>query len=53
MFYEEKVINGVLCSRGTPTGEWTPKTPEQLTQLLLDARRTRDGLAKGELFAHY
>jgi len=38
MFYEEQVINGVLCWRGTPNGEWTPKTPEQLTKLLVDAR---------------
>jgi hypothetical protein len=26
MSYEEKVINGVLCARSSPTGEWSPAT---------------------------
>ena len=53
MFYEEKVIDGVLCWRGIPSGEWNKKTPEQLTQMLIEARRERDGLARGDTFAHY
>ena len=31
MYYEEKVVNGVLCWRGTPEGEWTPWPLEGLT----------------------
>ena len=26
MFYEEDVINGVLCCRSQPGGEWRPAT---------------------------
>lgn len=39
MFYEECIIDGVLHSRGTPTGKWEPKTTQQLTNMLLFARR--------------
>lgn len=39
MFYEETVIDGVLHWRGTPTGEWIAKTAQQLTEILLEARR--------------
>lgn len=40
MFYEEKVINGVICWRSSPKdckghGDWIPKTPEQLTAMLI------------------
>ena len=38
MFYEEKLVNGVLCSRSSPKEEFTPKTPKELTTLLLRAR---------------
>lgn len=38
MYYEERLIDGVLCWRGTPTGEWTAKTAAQLTAMLMDAR---------------
>ena len=38
MYYEEKVINGVLHWRGTPEGQWIAKTAEQLTEMLLEAR---------------
>lgn len=31
MYHEEQIINGVLCHRSTPTGEWIPYTVEQLT----------------------
>lgn len=27
MFYEEKVIDGVLCSRSQPGGDWLPASP--------------------------
>ena len=39
MYYEEKVIDGVLCWRGSPDGEWSRKTTEQLTQMLIDTKR--------------
>ena len=32
MFHEEKEIDGVLCWRVTPSGEWTPFTAKQLTE---------------------
>lgn len=43
MFHEEKVINCVLCWRGTPDGEWTQYTPEALTVALNSARSTNQG----------
>jgi hypothetical protein len=38
MYYDEEVINGILCHRGTPDGEWIPFTPEQLTQKYIQAK---------------
>lgn len=38
MYYDEEVINGILCHRGTPNGEWIPFTPEQLTQKYIQAK---------------
>lgn len=32
MYYAEKIINGILCCKHTPKGEWIPLTPEQLTK---------------------
>lgn len=32
MRYEEHVVNGVLCWRGTPNGEWQPVSAERLTK---------------------
>ena len=31
MYYEEKVINGVLHCRSTPNGEWMPATSAHAT----------------------
>ena len=39
MYFEEKVINGVLHARNTPDGEWIPLSPELLTTLLEAERR--------------
>lgn len=36
MFYEEKIINGVLCWRSTPDGKFTPFTMEQLSNRVKD-----------------
>ena len=35
MFYEEKVINGVLHCRGTPHGEWTALSAIELTTRIM------------------
>ena len=40
MFHEEKIIDGVLCWRGTPDGKWIKKTAKQLTAMLIEARNT-------------
>lgn len=32
MYRAERVVNGVLCWRGTPDGEWVQYTPEELTE---------------------
>ena len=32
MFYEEKMIDGVLHWRGTPTGDWQPVSPRELAE---------------------
>jgi hypothetical protein len=32
MYHDEKIINGILHWRGTPTGEWTAYTLEQMTE---------------------
>jgi hypothetical protein len=37
MFYEEKIINGVLCARLWEHAEWTPCNPEQITFRLEEA----------------
>ena len=31
MYYEEKIIDGILSHRNTPNGEWIPFTAEELT----------------------
>jgi hypothetical protein len=37
MFYEEKTINGVLCYRTQPDGDWIEFTAEEITKKLNDA----------------
>lgn len=38
MYHEERAINGVLCWRGLPSGEWYEYTAKQLTERLEQAR---------------
>ena len=38
MYYEEKVVNGILCYRTTPSGEWIPFTQQALTIALTSCR---------------
>ena len=51
MYHEEKVINGVLCWRGTPDGEWEQYTAESLT-IALTAERGRAKELEEGLFLH-
>ena len=34
MYHEERVIDGILCWRGTPDGEWIQFTPKALTEII-------------------
>jgi hypothetical protein len=40
MYHEERVIDGVLCWRGTPDGEWTEYTAKELTAMVQGLRQT-------------
>ena len=50
MYYEETVIDGVLCWRGTPDGAWIARSRQELTATLLEARLEIQSL-KGQLCA--
>jgi hypothetical protein len=39
MYYDEKVIDGILHLRSIPNGEWEPMSQEQLTALVLTLRQ--------------
>jgi hypothetical protein len=45
MYHEEKVINDVLCWRGTPNGEWIKYSDNVLTDRFVELRAR---LAKAE-----
>jgi len=47
MYYEEKIVDGILCYRETPDGEWIPFTVEQLT-IAFVALRLKLSLVLGE-----
>ena len=36
MYYEERIIDGVLCWRDTPDGEWHEFTPVELTDKIAE-----------------
>ena len=40
MYYEEKIINGVLHTRTNPYGEWCECSKEGLTERLIELRAT-------------
>ena len=42
MYYEELVINGVLCYRTTPKGSWTAYSKEDLTSMLVYLRENQE-----------
>jgi len=38
MYYDEQVINGVLCHRGTPDGQWIAFTSKELTAKIVELK---------------
>jgi len=46
MYYEEKIIDGVLHFRTTPNGEWFFKTASQLTETITTLRAEVESLRK-------
>lgn len=46
MYYEEKIINDVLCTRGTPDGEWIPLSPVALTTRLVELKNAISHIRK-------
>lgn len=44
MYYDEGIINGILCHKGTPDGPWIPFTVEQLTERLVRVEKERSKL---------
>lgn len=51
MYYEERIINGILHYRGNPFDKWTPKTLEQLTEAL-ERLRSENGVLKMKVIKH-
>lgn len=51
MYYEERVVGGVLCWRGTPNGPWVPFTALEMTEKLLKLRELscRERITRSEL----
>lgn len=49
MYYEESMINGVLCWRSTPDGEWTPFTVAELSTRVQRELKTEIAQLKAEL----
>jgi len=41
MYYEEKVIDGKLMWRGTPTGDWIECSVESITKKLIETREAK------------
>lgn len=39
MYYQEKVINGILCCRYAPSGKWIALSKETLTERLMKCNK--------------
>ena len=39
MYYDEQIIDGVLCHRGDPKGEWIPFTEKQVAEMYIESKR--------------
>lgn len=46
MYYKEEVIDGVLCAKYSPSGEFKPLTAKQLTRRLLIAESQLKNIAE-------
>jgi len=44
MYHEEKEIEGVLCHRSDPKGEFVPYSQKALTRMYLSARMEAEAL---------
>ena len=42
MYYEEKVIDGILCHRNTPDGEFKQLSHVELTRRLVEAEKLNE-----------
>lgn len=38
MYYKEEIINGILCWKGTPNGEWHPVGERELTKRITELK---------------
>lgn len=48
MYYEEKVIGGMLFWRSTPDGDWIPMSAQKLTSMLINERELRKAIQNKE-----
>lgn len=46
MYYEEKVINGVLMCRTTPSGEWRQCSIEKIGEYMVELQKLRELVAQ-------
>ena len=46
MYYEEKIIDGILCYRCTPNGDWTKFSIESLSKRAYNDRQKLKTLRK-------
>lgn len=44
MYYEETIINGILCWRDEPNGKWCPCSAQKITKRLAETRSQRDAV---------
>ena len=40
MYYQEKIVNGVLCCTHTPKGKWIPLSIQELSKRVVSAEST-------------
>ena len=46
MYYEEKIINGVLMCRTTPSGEWRQCSIEKIGEYMVELQKLRELVAQ-------
>ena len=39
MYYEERIVNGILCCRRTPKGDFKPLSAKELTNRILELKK--------------